>query len=134
MVYLHSSAFKSHGRLKSTNVLIHGRLIAKISDIGLWNIRPQYPLFIEPDSSETEIRPLLWVAPEHLRPSLPKHGTPKGDVYSFAIVLSEIILRTDPYEQPIFTGDTKGHISLAECFPFNSQIEKFETFTFNRTH
>ncbi|OQV26130.1 Atrial natriuretic peptide receptor 1 [Hypsibius exemplaris] len=110
MIFLHSSSFKSHGRLKSTNILIHGRLVAKLSDIGLWNMRTQYPLYIEPDSTEEAIRPLLWVAPEHLRPSIPLHGTQRGDVYSFGIVLSEIILRTDPYEEKNFNMDTKAII------------------------
>jgi atrial natriuretic peptide receptor A len=43
---------------------------------------------------------LLWVAPE-LIPSTVVPGTPatqKGDVYSFAIILEEIVVRGGPFE------------------------------------
>ncbi|OQR67577.1 atrial natriuretic peptide receptor 1-like, partial [Tropilaelaps mercedesae] len=42
---------------------------------------------------------LLWCAPEHLRDDLPlRRGSQKGDVYSFAIILQEIITRSGPFE------------------------------------
>ena len=45
-------------------------------------------------------RKLLWTAPELLR--LPEHdrpqsGTKPGDVYSFAILMQEILYRAAPY-------------------------------------
>lgn len=43
---------------------------------------------------------MLWVAPEllplTLTPGIP--ATQKGDVYSFGIILEEIIIRGGPYE------------------------------------
>jgi len=43
-------------------------------------------------------RDQLWTAPELLRmTSRPINGTQKADVYSFAIVLQEIVFRADPY-------------------------------------
>lgn len=41
---------------------------------------------------------LLWTAPEILRdPELYPNGSQKGDVYSFAIILQEIVLRSLPF-------------------------------------
>ena len=42
---------------------------------------------------------LLWTAPEILRmgDEAPYYGTPKGDVYSFAIIIQEILYRTMPF-------------------------------------
>ena len=43
-------------------------------------------------------RDQLWTAPELLRmTSRPINGTQKADVYSFAIILQEIMFRAAPY-------------------------------------
>lgn len=40
----------------------------------------------------------FWTAPELLRdPESPRKGTFKGDVYSFAIILQEVVVRGAPY-------------------------------------
>ena len=43
--------------------------------------------------------PLLWTAPEHLRDAFSSKSK-KGDVYSFAIIVQEVVL-----EGPPFCGD-----------------------------
>lgn len=41
---------------------------------------------------------LLWIAPEHLRDPFPgTKGSEKGDIYSLAIIMQEVILRVQPY-------------------------------------
>ena len=43
-------------------------------------------------------RDQLWTAPELLRMvKRPINRTPKGDVYSFAIIVQEIAYRAEPY-------------------------------------
>ena len=52
----------------------------------------------------------LWTAPEILRMNFPlERGTPKGDVYSFAIVAYEIMVRSEPY--PFDTMTPRGNVS-----------------------
>ena len=94
MAYLHKSPFQSHGKLSSSKCLVDSRWVLKISGIGLSAFEDE-----KTDKSDNEkYRDLLWTAPELLRmkPS-PVYGTQKGDVYSFAIVLQEILYRTFPY-------------------------------------
>ncbi|OTF80151.1 Guanylate cyclase-like protein, partial [Euroglyphus maynei] len=94
MIYLHNSSFQYHGRLKSTNCLIDGRFMVKIGDYGLRTLYKQI-------AKETEINPrsLFWTAPEHLRSPEPYNcGSQKGDIYSFGIILQEVITRCEPFE------------------------------------
>jgi hypothetical protein len=96
MSYLHSSAIHSHGRLSSANCLVDSRWALKVSGFGLHNFRTPP----EEIDEYAHYRDLLWMAPELLRlpdDQRPPNGTQKGDVYSFAIVLQEIIYRALPY-------------------------------------
>ncbi|XP_035525886.1 heat-stable enterotoxin receptor [Morone saxatilis] len=80
MSYLHASEIQVHGRLKSTNCVVDNRMVVKITDFGC-------NTFLCPGRD-------LWTAPEHLR----KQGTSqKGDVYSFAIIAQEIVLRKNTF-------------------------------------
>ncbi len=42
---------------------------------------------------------LLWTAPEALRgtKNYPKSGTQSGDVFSFGIIMQEVVVRGEPY-------------------------------------
>lgn len=121
MRYLHSSPLRIHGGLTSRNCVVDARWVLKITDYGmssfydaigippptksakgesdrlfrrlLFNVSiAQWP--INPQLSE-----LLWTAPEALRNTkgFPKHGTPLGDVYSFGIIMQEVVVRGEPY-------------------------------------
>ncbi|CAF3047524.1 unnamed protein product [Rotaria sp. Silwood2] len=76
IIYIHNSDLQSHGNLKSTNCLVGSRFVVNISDYGSPSL------------------PLLWSSPEVIRdPHTPIQGSQKGDVYSFSIILHEIIYR-----------------------------------------
>ncbi|KAA8593852.1 hypothetical protein FQN60_004686 [Etheostoma spectabile] len=93
MKYLHHREFP-HGRLKSCNCVVDGRFVLKITDYGFNEL-------LESQKAPTEEPPpedLFWTAPEFLRdPANARKGTYKGDVYSFAIILQEVVVRGPPY-------------------------------------
>ncbi|KAM3962132.1 receptor type guanylyl cyclase [Aphomia sociella] len=90
MHYLHGTDIRSHGALKSSNCVVDSRFVLKITDFGLHALR----------SCEKDARAhsywtrLMWTSPELLRMSEPPpEGTQKGDVYSFGIIMHEIVNR-----------------------------------------
>ncbi|CAG2054673.1 unnamed protein product, partial [Timema podura] len=95
MIYLHDSEIISHGNLRSSNCLVDSRWVLQITDFGLHEFKAGQE---EPNSKAKENKRLLWRAPELLRhPAAPARGTQKADVYSFAIVLYEIVGRAGPW-------------------------------------
>ncbi|XP_053977333.1 atrial natriuretic peptide receptor 1-like isoform X1 [Hylaeus volcanicus] len=99
MVYLHASEIKSHGNLKSSNCVVDSRFVLKITDFGLHELRKLNPCDAEADKdSYAYWRRQLWTAPELLRMERrPPEGTQKGDVYSFAVIVHEIVVRQGPF-------------------------------------
>ncbi|KAF8786944.1 Guanylate cyclase 32E like protein [Argiope bruennichi] len=99
MIYIHESDIVSHGNLKSSNCIVDSRWMLKITDFGLHEFRAnQDP---PPEVQEIRSKSLLWRAPELLRDlSPPPRGTQKGDVYSFGIILFEIMGRKGPWGKP----------------------------------
>lgn len=97
MIYLHDSAIISHGNLKSSNCLVDSRWVLQISDFGLHEFRANQEITSKEEELKRD-RGLLWKAPEFLRVDYATgRGSQKGDVYSFAIVLYEIIGRHGPW-------------------------------------
>ncbi|XP_071559904.1 atrial natriuretic peptide receptor 1 isoform X3 [Temnothorax nylanderi] len=96
MSYLHASEVSAHGKLRSCNCLIDGRFVLKISDFGLKTLTTPSDMIID----ESYYTKLLWIAPELLPLTVTpgSAATQKGDVYSFAIILEEIVVRGGPYE------------------------------------
>ncbi|XP_047238210.1 retinal guanylyl cyclase 1-like isoform X2 [Girardinichthys multiradiatus] len=90
MKYLHLRGL-AHGRLKSTNCLVDGRFVLKITDYGLPMILQSQGVNISDDAQD-----LLWTAPELLR-NVVQTGSFAGDVFSFSIIIQEVISRTLPY-------------------------------------
>ncbi|XP_035233508.1 atrial natriuretic peptide receptor 1-like [Stegodyphus dumicola] len=72
---------------------------------------------------------LLWKAPELLRdPNAPPAGTQKSDIYSFGIILYEIIGRNGPYGQIEKTPSEiiKRIMRRDQSPPFRPQVAKLE--------
>ncbi|EZA56309.1 Guanylate cyclase 32E [Ooceraea biroi] len=97
MLYIHeSSVLVCHGNLKSSNCVVTSRWVLQVSDFGLHDMRH----CAESDSigEHQYYRNLFWKAPELLRnPHASIRGTQEGDIYSFAIILYEILGRKGPY-------------------------------------
>ncbi|KAK3597533.1 hypothetical protein CHS0354_018132 [Potamilus streckersoni] len=108
MLYLHGSSVGYHGRLSSTNCVIDSHFQLKLTDYGLQTL---YMMNRKEEMKGTNATSfssykLLWVAPEHLRESQEyMKGSKNGDVYSFAIVLQEITLRSPPFDDCPLTAD-----------------------------
>ncbi|XP_061072573.1 retinal guanylyl cyclase 2-like [Conger conger] len=93
MKYLHNRGF-AHGRLTSRNCVVDGRFVLKITDYGIGELldSQKAPRVVPPPEE------LFWTAPELLRDlETSERGTVKGDVYSFAIILQEVVVRGLPY-------------------------------------
>lgn len=96
MAFLHSTDLHSHGALKSSNCVVDSRFVLKITDFGLHQLRK--PTEEQDQESYAFWKRLLWTAPELLRdPNRDPNGTQKGDVYSFGIIVQEIVSRQGPF-------------------------------------
>ncbi|KAM4677388.1 retinal guanylyl cyclase 1 [Discoglossus pictus] len=84
----------THGYLKSRNCVVDGRFVLKVTDHGMNELQEAQRITpVEPEPED-----LFWTAPELLRVSaLNRRGTDKGDIYSFAIITQEVIVRGTPY-------------------------------------
>ncbi|CAH1784662.1 unnamed protein product [Owenia fusiformis] len=125
MIYLHDSTLKSHGKLRSSKCVIDSRFVLKITDYGLPTIRgAEYH-----DETSVYWNAFLWTAPEHLRGSTSLLGSQEGDVYSFAIILQEIVTKTGPYEhmpETISTEEIVSRIRVGEQPPYRPYVDKSE--------
>ena len=118
MRYLTNSPIRCHGNLKSRNCIVDSRWVLKVTD---FHLNEMYSLQNSPRqvditgtfffydhflllSSFNGIADLLWMSPEHIRTSIVKNdvatvmtSSSAGDVYSFGIIMQEVILRGPPF-------------------------------------
>jgi len=89
MAYLHSlNPIVVHRDLKSQNVLLGDRWNAKITDFGLSRMMGSH------EHANTFCGSPAWAAPEILRSEAYTHSV---DVYSFGVILCELVNWTQPY-------------------------------------
>ena len=116
MRYLSNSPIRCHGNLKSRNCIVDSRWVLKVTD---YRLNEMYSLQNAPrqvdiigsssllssnlDRSIDHLD-LLWMAPEHVRTAIIKNdvatimtSSAAGDVYSFGIIMQEVILRGAPF-------------------------------------
>ncbi|KAH9504638.1 Nitrogen permease reactivator protein [Bulinus truncatus] len=116
--YLHKSPLRVHGRLTSEVCMIDSRFSVKVGFYGLPTINGYIKLL-----NGDEFKDQLWAAPEMLR-----HGgkpTQQGDVYSLAIIISEMLTREEPYSQDQDSLSTKeiiDRVKSSEAPPFRPTV------------
>ncbi|CAG5135632.1 unnamed protein product, partial [Candidula unifasciata] len=94
LCYLHECPIHQHGRLTSNVCLIDNRFSVKLTDFGLPTM---YSSLLVDVSSQEFQHDCLWKAPEILRSAEVCVGTMEGDIYSFGIILQELVARDAPF-------------------------------------
>ncbi|XP_055959262.1 atrial natriuretic peptide receptor 1 [Patella vulgata] len=93
MCFLTQSSIGYHGNLSSSVCLIDNRFSVKITDYGLPSLFCNEKKDYDSQEYKTEC---LWKAPEVLR-SVTTKGSKEADVYSYGIILYEILSREQPF-------------------------------------
>ncbi|OWA51253.1 Atrial natriuretic peptide receptor 1 [Hypsibius exemplaris] len=98
MAYINTTNVHSHGNLTSHSVMVDGKFTLKVCGFGHSYLRTAEELApVDVTDTDRNYDLLLWRAPEFLSINMPPSGTPRGDVYSFAIILQQIILESRPF-------------------------------------
>ncbi|XP_020815689.1 receptor-type guanylate cyclase Gyc76C [Drosophila serrata] len=123
MIYIHNSQLVYHGNLKSSNCVVTSRWMLQVTDFGLHELRQCAEN--ESIGEHQHYRNQLWRAPELLRNHI--HGSQKGDVYAFAIIMYEIFSRKGPFGQTNFEPkeivDYVKKLPLKGEDPFRPEVE-----------
>ncbi|KAL5268108.1 hypothetical protein ACHWQZ_G002086 [Mnemiopsis leidyi] len=127
--YIHKSSIGYHGNLTSQNTLIDGHWVLKLTKFGLNTLKEKEEMFKTYADCEEDLikknkvkRDQLWRAPEFLDSS--QKGSPKGDIFSFAIICSEILTREDPYAMhEMEIDEIINRLKARESPPFRPNIK-----------
>ncbi|PRQ28272.1 putative protein kinase RLK-Pelle-DLSV family [Rosa chinensis] len=133
LVFLHehSKLKMVHSDIKSANILLDGKLKAKISDFGLASLYTEDDQFKFIKVEVTE----GYVAPEYVRGVV----TSKADVYSFGVVILETVSRRKneghkrDSQETKFHLDTVSKIVIAMLFCLLFVFPNYAAMSFNTT-
>lgn len=120
MQYLHSLGIL-HRDLKSENLLLTDDMSVKVADFGISCLETQCDVHLKGFTSTYR-----WMAPEMIKE---KRHTKKVDVYSFGIVLWELLTALTPFdnmtpEQAAFAVCQKVNLPTHSPFPFSKACRK----------
>ncbi|XP_077993897.1 atrial natriuretic peptide receptor 1-like [Glandiceps talaboti] len=126
LYYLHASIIRCHGNLKSSNCVVDSRFVLKLTDFGLKTFKEEDR---EPEKTHSYYAKMLWRPPEMLRQVGRHICTQKGDVYSYGIILQEIILRTEPFgyidsDQPLSPQEIIEKVTKGADPVFRPQVDR----------
>ncbi|XP_061182968.1 atrial natriuretic peptide receptor 1-like [Saccostrea echinata] len=113
MDYIHSSNVKYHGHLTSMNCVIDSRFVLKVTEFGIQSLRD---FCIDITDKDT-----LLVAPELLRKPKVERDVLEmqyADIYSFGIILYEILSRKEAFE------DDKEFLSFEEIIRKLKEVDE----------
>ncbi|XP_067933399.1 uncharacterized protein [Watersipora subatra] len=122
LMFIHSSFLTCHGNLKSSKCLVDSRFVLRISGFG-WHYFKKNNSLPEVQSTK-DYHDRLWRAPELLRLDAAGRGdagtwgSQKGDIYSFGIIVHEILCLQGPWgetrlsDREIVEGVTNGNLPL----------------------
>jgi len=81
-----------HRDLAARNILLKDGFVAAVSDFGMARMKDD-----SDDASHTQqnIGPIKWMSPESLEK---KHYSKKSDIFSYGVVLYEIVAREEPWK------------------------------------
>ncbi|KAI0242808.1 Atrial natriuretic peptide receptor 1 [Lamellibrachia satsuma] len=106
--HLHESELKCHTKLKSSNVVIDGRWVCKLTDYGLGTLLAGKVSGVD-GVSHAKYANMFWTAPEVLRchreelqlgkVSPCECQSPPADIYSLGVVWKETFCRNNPYSE-----------------------------------
>ncbi|GAU88434.1 hypothetical protein RvY_01134-4 [Ramazzottius varieornatus] len=84
--------------------------MVKISNYGIRTFVPSVDFQpLEKSDEGRDFKLLLWRAPELLRQVMPPRGTQKGDVYGYGIIISQLILRCEPFDTQDSDNRARGY-------------------------
>uniref|UniRef100_A0AC35U3E2 Guanylate cyclase n=1 Tax=Rhabditophanes sp. KR3021 TaxID=114890 RepID=A0AC35U3E2_9BILA len=121
MHFLHHTDIRSHGRLKPSNCVVDSRFVLKVTDYGLSEFRK-----LAEESEETGThqyyKRFIYTAPELLRaPEVSPNGTQKGDVYSFGLIVHDVIYRMGSFYRGEVQPDPSTICSMVKKHPVSDK-------------